>query len=339
MPMINIKELNRKERKELLVSMGEPAFREKQVFAWLSRGVKSWDEMSDLPKALREALSEKCELLSLSLELEQCSADGTKKYLLKCPDGEFVEAVFMSYEYGGSICISTQVGCNMGCRFCASAIGGKRRDLKAWEMLDELLVVQQAAGKVDRIVLMGMGEPFDNYDEVAEFLRRVHDPDGIGLGFRNITLSTCGIVPFIERFGDEFPQVNLAVSLHEVDQKRREAVLPVAKKYELGSLISACKAYEDKTGRRVSYEYALMAGKNDGDSHARELATLLRGQLCHVNLIPLNAVSENGLTGSSRAAAKAFAQKLQRLGIPATVRRELGSDIDAACGQLRKKKV
>ncbi len=339
MSIINIKELNRKELAELLAFMGQPPFREKQIFAWLSKGAAAFDDMRNLPISLRKALAEKCVIESLEIELEQRSKDGTRKYLLRCPDGEFVEAVFMSYEYGNTICISTQVGCNMGCVFCASAIGGKRRDLKAWEMLDELLAVQRAAGPVSRVVLMGMGEPFDNYDELAEFLRRVHDPEGVNMSFRNITVSSCGIVPAIERFGDEFPQVNLAVSLHESDQKRREALMPIAKKYDLRDLMKVCTAHEKKTGRRVSYEYALAAGINDGEERAEELAALLKGQLCHVNLIALNPVLESGLRGSDRRAARAFAERLERLGIPTTVRRELGSDIDAACGQLRKKKV
>ncbi len=335
--MINIKELSRTELKDFLVGLGEPAFREKQISQWLLKGACSFDEMSNLSKCLKAKLADCCTIESLAIEREQISADGTRKYLLRCPDGEYVEAVFMAYEYGNSICISTQVGCNMGCTFCASTIGGKRRNLKAWEMLDEFLVVQGAAGAINHLVLMGMGEPFDNYEEVSEFLKRIHDPEGINLSYRNITVSSCGVVPGIERFGDEFPQVNLAISLHEASQKAREELMPIARKYDLGMLMNACREHEKKTGRRVTYEYTLIAGKNDTDENVKALAELLKGQLCHINLIPLNPVVESGMTGSSRGAAKAFADKLGRCGINATVRRELGSDIDAACGQLRKK--
>ena len=338
MSIINIKEINRKELKETIKAMGQPAFRETQIFEWLCKGASSWEEMTNVPKTLKEKLQEKFGFDSLSVELEQVSSDGTRKYLLRCPDGEHVEAVFMQYEYGNSLCVSTQVGCNMGCKFCASTIGGKRRNLKAWEILDEFLVIRKAAGAdINHIVLMGMGEPFDNYDEVSEFLRRIHDPEGINLSYRNITVSTCGLIPMIERFGDDFPQVNLAISLHAATQEDREEIMPIAKKYNLNSLISTCRAHEEKTGRRISYEYTLILGQNDSLEHASKLAELLKGQLCHVNLIPLNPVLETGMKGASRESAQVFAERLEKLGIPATVRRELGSDIDAACGQLRKK--
>ncbi|MDO5441050.1 MAG: 23S rRNA (adenine(2503)-C(2))-methyltransferase RlmN, partial [Bacillota bacterium] len=285
-------------------------------------------------------LADKSSFESLKIELEQVSKDGTRKYLLRTVDGEYIEAVFMSYDYGNSLCISTQVGCNMGCKFCASTIGGKHRDLKAWEMLDEFLVIRKAAeSDINHIVLMGMGEPFDNYEEVSDFLQTIHDPNGINLSYRNITVSTCGLVPMIKRFGEDFPQVNLAISLHAANQEAREKIMPIAKKYSLDQLMAACKEHEEKTGRRISYEYTLILGKNDREEDAKALASLLKGQLCHVNLIPLNAVEETGLAGSSREAAQGFANRLEKLGIPATVRRELGSDIDAACGQLRKKQV
>lgn len=340
MSIINIKEINRKQLKEALKAMGEPAFREKQIFEWISKGAQSWDEMTNLPKALKEKLQEKFSFENLSVELEQVSADGTRKYLLRCPDGEHVEAVFMQYEYGNSLCVSTQVGCNMGCKFCASTIGGKVRNLKAWEILDEYLVIRRATGlDINHIVLMGMGEPFDNYDELCEFLERIHDPEGINLSYRNITVSTCGLVPMIRRFGDEYPQVNLAISLHAATQAERALIMPIANKYGIDELMQACKEHEKKTGRRITYEYTLILGQNDSLSHASALADLLSGQLCHVNLIPLNPVIETGMKGSSREAAQIFASKLEKLGIPATVRRELGSDIDAACGQLRKKQL
>ncbi len=338
MSIINIKEINRKELSAFLVSINQPLFREKQIFEWLSKGARTWDEMANLPKALKEELSSNFAFDNLEIELEQVSSDGTRKYLLRCPDGEHIEAVFMSYEYGNSLCLSTQVGCNMGCKFCASTIGGKRRNLKAWEILDEYLTIKRSTNSdINHIVLMGMGEPFDNYEELCKFLDMIHDPQGINLSFRNITVSTCGIVPMIERFTDEYPQVNLAISLHASSQEEREEIMPIAKKYSLEQLIKACKAHEEKTSRRVSYEYTLISGQNDSPKAAEKLAKLLEGQLCHVNLIPLNPVQETGLKGTSRESAKLFAAKLEKLGIPTTVRRELGSDIDAACGQLRKK--
>ena len=294
--------------------------------------------MTDLPAALREKLSAEYSFGKAKVLLTQHSADGTMKFLLAFPDGEKAEAVFMKYSYGNSLCISTQIGCNMRCAFCASGLSGKRRDLLSWEMLDEYIECSKAAGEpINHVVLMGMGEPFDNYENVAGFLRLIHDPEGINLSFRNITVSTCGLIPGIVRFGDEFPQVNLAVSLHASDQKARAALMPAAKAYTLEKLIPVCAAHAEKTGRRVTFEYALINGKNDSPDSARSLASLLKGINCHVNLIPLNPVKETGLDTVSRPAAHAFAEKLEALGIPCTVRRSLGADIDAACGQLRKK--
>ena len=336
--MQNIKSFTREERAAALKELGLPAYREKQIFAWICRGAESWDECTDLSKDLRAKLSQQFSWENAEAELVQTSSDGTRKFLLRMPDGQHVEAVFMQYEYGNSLCISTQVGCNMGCRFCASTIGGKVRDLAAWEMLEEVTVCVREAGQpVNHIVLMGMGEPFDNYGQVAGFLRLIHDPQGLGLSYRNITVSTCGLVPGIKRFGEEFPQVNLAISLHAADQRAREALMPVAKAYSMDELIETCRSHAEKTGRRVTFEFALIAGQNDDPATAERLATLLRGMLCHVNLIPLNPVTEAGLAGSSRKAAEQFRDLLEAKGIPATVRRQLGADIDAACGQLRKK--
>ena len=334
----NIKSFTREERAAALKELGLPAFREKQIFGWICRGAKSWDECTDLSRDLRAKLSQLYAWDNAETELVQTSSDGTRKFLIRLPDGERVEAVFMAYGYGNSLCVSTQVGCNMGCRFCASTIGGKVRDLAAWEMLEEyVLAVRETGQPVNHIVLMGMGEPFDNYEEVAAFLRLIHDPQGIGLSYRNVTLSTCGLVPGIRRFGDEFPQVNLAISLHASDQAEREKLMPVAKAYPLEDLIAACRDHAEKTGRRVTFEFALIAGRNDTPQAAGELAGLLRGMLCHVNLIPLNPVTETGLQGTDRKAAAKFRERLESQGLPATVRRQLGSDIDAACGQLRKK--
>lgn len=334
----NIKAFTREERAATLKALGLPAFREKQIFAWISRGAQSWDECTDLSKDLRAKLSQLYAWENAEAELAQTSSDGTRKFLIRLPDGERVEAVFMAYGYGNSLCLSTQVGCNMGCAFCASTIGGRVRNLAAWEMLEEyVLAVRETGEGVNHIVLMGMGEPFDNYEEVAAFLRLIHDPQGIGLSYRNITLSTCGLVPGIRRFGEDFPQVNLAISLHASNQAEREKLMPVAKAYPLDELIAACREHAEKTGRRVTFEFALIAGRNDTPQTAKELADLLRGMLCHVNLIPLNPVTETGLQGTDRKAAAKFRDMLESMGIPATVRRQLGSDIDAACGQLRKK--
>ena len=334
----NIKAFTREERAAVLKDMGLPAFREKQIFAWICRGAKGWDECTDLSKNLRAKLSQRFSWENAEAELVQTSSDGTRKFLIALPGGDRVEAVFMAYEYGNSLCISTQVGCAMGCSFCASTIGGRIRSLSAWEMLEEyVLAVRETGSPINHIVLMGMGEPFDNYGEVAAFLRLIHDPQGIGLSYRNLTLSTCRLVPGIRRFGDEFPQVNLAISLHASNQADREKLMPVAKAYPLDELMAACREHAEKTGRRVTFEFALIAGRNDTPQTAKELASLLRGMLCHVNLIPLNPVTETGLQGTDRKAAAKFRDMLESMGIPATVRRQLGADIDAACGQLRKK--
>lgn len=330
---MNIKELTREERRAFLAKLGQPAYREKQLFGWLCKGAETSDELSNIPAGLRAALKWE----NLTIALEQHSSDGTRKFLLNLPDGAAVEAVLMNYNYGNSLCISTQVGCAMGCTFCASTIGGRQRNLKAWEMLDEYVIIRKATGEaISNIVLMGIGEPLDNYDEVAEFLRLIHDPEGIGLSYRNITLSTCGLVPEMRRFGDEFPQVNLAVSLHAPKQKAREALMPVAKRYKLEELIAACKDHGEKTGRRVSFEYALIRGKNDRPEDADALVRVLKGLLCHVNLIALNPVRETGLEAAGGDSANLFVERLERAGLPVSIRRELGRDIDAACGQLRK---
>ncbi|MBQ4371040.1 MAG: 23S rRNA (adenine(2503)-C(2))-methyltransferase RlmN [Firmicutes bacterium] len=337
--MKDFKDLTREERRAALKALGQQSFREGQIFEWICRGARSFDEMSNLSKELRASLSESYTLGSLSVEVEQISSDGTRKYLLGLPDGNSVEAVLMRYEYGNSLCISTQVGCRMGCSFCASTIGGKLRDLKAWEMLDEFLVCQEHSGlKLNHLVLMGIGEPFDNYANLCEFLRQIHDPKGPGLSYRNITVSTCGLIPGIADFARDFPQVNLAVSLHASDQEEREKLMPVAKAYRLPELMEACRSYTEATGRRISFEYTLIAGKNDSEEDAARLARLLRGMLCHVNLIRLNPVRETGLRSAEQGKAQAFRDYLESHGVPASIRRTLGQDIDAACGQLRKKK-
>ena len=335
---MDFKDLTRKERLEALAALGEKPYREKQIFKWICAGAESFAEMTDLSAALREKLAERYSFCRGKVELSQTSSDGTSKFLISFPDGQKAETVFMSYEYGNSLCVSTQVGCNMGCAFCASGIGGKVRDLKAWEILEQYLLCTKHTGQpINHIVLMGMGEPLDNYEQVSEFLRQIHDPAGVGLSYRNITLSSCGLIPKMEQFGKDFPQVNLAISLHASDQKTREKLMPVAKTYGLDKLIPACAKHAETTGRRVTFEYALIAGENDSDKDAGKLAALLRGLNCHINLIPLNTVTESGLKSSGRERALVFQKKLLDLGIQCTVRRQLGADIDAACGQLRKK--
>jgi len=333
----NFKDLTREERKEAIVSMGDKAFREKQIFGWLSKGM-SLEEMSNVSSSLKNKILDSYSFDSISVETVQTSKDGTKKYLLRLFDDNFVETVFMKYEYGNTLCISTQVGCNMGCAFCASTIGGKIRDLKAWEIFEEYTVCRRDCKEdISHIVLMGMGEPFDNYKNVSEFLHMIHDEDGVGLSYRNITVSTSGLIPRIKQFTEDFPQVNLAISLHNPVQEEREKIMPVAKGNKMPELIEACREYTIKTGRRISFEYTLIEGQNDRDEDIINLSKLLHGMLCHVNLIPLNSVRENGMKGTSKDSARKFAEKLEKRGITATVRRSLGQDIDAACGQLRKK--
>jgi 23S rRNA (adenine2503-C2)-methyltransferase len=253
-------------------------------------------------------------------------------------DGKAVEAVFMKYKYGNSVCISSQAGRRMGCAFCASGMNGLERDLTAGEMYGEILAMEKATGeKISHLVVMGTGEPFDNYENLSKFIRIMNDPSGKNLGMRNITVSTCGLIPVIDRFGDDFPQVNLAISLHAADSEERSEIMPVNRAYPLADLIEACRRYTEKTGRRITFEYTLIHGVNDDRGHLDKLVSLLHGMLCHVNLIPLNAVKEKGFVPGTRERAEEFRDALEKRGIPATVRRELGSDIDAACGQLRLK--
>ena len=335
--MINLRNLQLKEMEDFIKSLGEPAFRAKQVFSWIYKGVTDFDDMTNVPKSLREKLAEQAYIGRLKmLKVQKSKTDGTRKYLYELEDGNRIESVFMKYRYGNSICVSSQAGCRMGCKFCASTRNGLERNLTAGEILSQLMEAEADTGeKIGHIVIMGTGEPFDNFDNVAAFLRIVNDKNGLNIGMRNITVSTCGLVPMIERFGDEFPQVNLAISLHGTTDAIRGGMMPVNKKYPLAVLIPACKAYTEKTGRRITFEYTLVNGVNDSDADAARLIGLLRGMLCHVNLIPLNKVAESGFDTVSRKRAGEFAEILEKQGIPATVRRELGADIDAACGQLR----
>ena len=325
----------------VLKSLGQPGFRAKQVFGWMHRGVESFDEMSNLPKTLRENLKERCDLEVLEKRNIQISRkDGTRKYLFALEDGQFIESVLMKYEYGNTVCISSQAGCRMGCAFCASHEGGLVRNLTPGEMLDQILRIQRDLGeKINHIVVMGVGEPFDNYENLMAFLRNVHDEAGLNLSYRNITVSTCGILPRMRAFAEEMPQVTLAVSLHAAEDSLRSRMMPINRKYPLKELISACRDYVNMTNKRITFEYILIEGVNDGPEQAEQLARLLKGLLCHVNLIPYNGVYGKAWKGSSRKTGALFRDRLGDKGIPATIRRELGGDIDGACGQLRSRKI
>ena len=335
--MVNLRNLEFKEMEGFIKSLGEPAFRAKQVFSWIYKGVVSFDEMNNVPKALREKLEASSYIGRITpVEVQKSKTDGTRKYLYELEDGNRIESVFMKYKYGNSICVSSQAGCRMGCHFCASTRNGLERNLEAGEIVSQLMEAERDTGeKIGHIVVMGTGEPFDNYENLSKFIRIVNDKQGLNLGMRNITVSTCGIVPVIEKFGDDFPQVNLAISLHGTTDEIRGNMMPVNKAYPIDVLIPACRKYTEKTGRRITFEYTLVNGVNDSDRDADRLCNLLKGMLCHVNLIPLNKVAETGFDTVSRERAGEFQQILDKRGIPATVRRELGADIDAACGQLR----
>jgi 23S rRNA (adenine2503-C2)-methyltransferase len=335
--MTDLKSMTLDEMTEFLKSLGQPAFRAKQVFQWLHRGVTSFEEMTNLSKLLREKLQENCLITKPEIERKQVSnLDGTIKYLWKLSDGNCIETVLMRYQYGNTVCISSQVGCNMGCVFCASALGGKVRDLTTGEMLDQVIFTQKDSGaEISNIVLMGIGEPLDNFDTVLRFLHLINSPDGLNIGMRHISLSTCGIIKKIDKLALHQLQLTLSVSLHAPDDETRMRLMPVAKGYKVKELIDACRRYFDTTGRRISYEYAMIDGVNDSVEQADLLAALLKGTPGHVNLIPLNHVEESPLKPSRRVAA--FQKRLENHGVTATVRRKLGSDIDASCGQLRRK--
>ncbi|MCD8322838.1 MAG: 23S rRNA (adenine(2503)-C(2))-methyltransferase RlmN [Oscillospiraceae bacterium] len=320
-----------------LKAQGLPAWRAKQIFRWIGRGAASFEEMTDQPKTLRAELAERYLIPSLTVMQKQVSAqDGTEKLLWRLPDGESVETVFMRYKHGNTVCISSQVGCRMGCAFCASTIGGRIRNLSASEMLDEVLRTDLECGPVSNIVLMGIGEPLDNFDNVIRFLRLVNDPEGANIGMRHISLSTCGLIEGIDKLAALNLQLTLSVSLHGPDDETRSRLMPVNRQYGVDALLDACQRYFKQTGRRISFEYAMVRDVNDTLYHARLLAKRLRGTGAHVNLIRLNYVSERALLPSSEETVRIFAKELADSGIAVTVRRRLGRDIDAACGQLRR---
>lgn len=335
--MTDLKSMTLEEMAELLKSWGEPSFRAGQVFTWLHKGVTSFDEMSNLPKTLREKLAAECLITCPQVERKQVSAqDGTIKYLWRLSDGNCIETVLMRYQHGNTVCISCQVGCRMGCAFCASTLGGKIRDLTPSEMLDQVLFTQLDSGaEISNIVLMGIGEPLDNFDTVLRFLELVNHPKGMNIGMRHISLSTCGLTEKIDKLAEYRLQLTLSVSLHAPDDETRNRIMPVNRSVGVKKLMDTCRRYFEKTGRRISYEYAMIDGVNDSDAQADLLASLLKGTPGHVNLIPLNHVEESPLKPSRRVAA--FQKRLESHGVTVTVRRRLGGDIDASCGQLRRK--
>lgn len=334
----DIKALLPEELASQFKELGLPAYRSKQVFQWLSRGAASFEAMTNLPRELRTALDEIYDIPSLTVLRRQESAlDGTIKFLWQLPDGESVETVFMRYKHGNTVCISSQVGCRMGCVFCASTIGGKVRDLRASEILDEVIRTGLEAGAdISNIVLMGIGEPLDNFDNVVRFLRLVNHPEGQNIGMRHISLSTCGLVDGIDKLAELNLQLTLSVSLHAPDDETRRKLMPVDKAYDVQSLYDACERYFRRTGRRISFEYAMVRDVNDTPRHAELLVKRLRGAGAHVNLIRLNYVQERGLLPSTEERVRQFEKALSDGGVTVTVRRRLGSDIDAACGQLRR---
>ena len=335
--MQDLKSMTLEEMTAALKAMGQPSFRGKQVFTWLHKGVTSFDEMTNLPKDLRDKLKSEFTLTVPKVARKQMSKqDGTIKYLWELSDGNCIESVLMRYHHGNTVCISSQVGCRMGCAFCASTVAGKVRDLTPAEMLDQVLFTQLDSGlEISNIVLMGIGEPMDNLDTVLRFLELVNHPDGMNIGMRHISLSTCGVIPGIRRLADLGLQLTLSVSLHAPDSETRSKIMPVNRAYDVEKLFDACHDYFKKTGRRISFEYAMIDGVNDQDWQADLIAAKLKGMPGHVNLIPLNDVVESPFKPSKRIAA--FQKRLESHGITATVRRSLGGDIDASCGQLRRK--
>lgn len=335
----DIKSMLQEELQNLAAGLGEKPFRAKQLFSWLhEKRVERYEEMTNLSKKFREQLEEKYPLTVLKpVDMQESKIDGTRKYLFALEDGNVIESVWMRYQHGNSVCISSQVGCRMGCRFCASTIGGRVRSLKASEMLEQVYQIQRLTGeRVSHVVVMGTGEPLDNYDHLVRFVKLVSSPEGLCISQRNLTVSTCGLVPEMYRLAEEGFAITLALSLHAPNDEKRRELMPVANKYSMEEVIGACRNYFEKTGRRITFEYALAGGNNDSDEDAGELARLLSGLNCHVNLIPINPVKERNFVRSDKKVIVNFQNKLEKYGINVTIRREMGSDIDGACGQLRK---
>lgn len=338
----DILSLNLDELTAEITALGQPKFRAKQIYRWLHKVmVTDFNSMSDISLELRRILDDNFVIFGCSIEKKLVSEyDDTIKYLFRLHDGEFIESVLMKYKYGYTVCVSSQVGCRMGCTFCASTLAGVVRSLNASEILSQIYAISRDNDiRVSHIVMMGMGEPFDNYDNVLRFLRLISDENGLNISMRHISLSTCGIVPGIYKLMEENLQLTLSISLHAPDDNIRSSMMPVNKKWNIAELISACKEYSEKTSRRISFEYALVNGVNDTEECAYKLASLLKGMLCHVNLIPVNEVTETGCKKSTPERVRRFSDILAKKGFAVTVRRELGSDINAACGQLRRSTV
>ena len=337
---IDIKSLSLAELIAFMEGLGEKAFRAKQIYQWIhQKHIEKFSEMTNISKKLIETLEEKAYLTCLQVEEVQTSQlDGTKKYLFLLEDGNVIESVLMRYKHGNSVCISSQVGCRMGCRFCASTLDGLVRGLTAGEMLDQIYRIGKDIGeRISNVVVMGTGEPLDNYDNLLKFIQLLTDENGINISQRNLTVSTCGIVPRMRQLADEKLAITLALSLHASSQEKRLELMPVANKYDIHEVIDACKYYFNQTGRRITFEYSLVGGVNDTDEDANRLFTLIRGINCHVNLIPVNPIKERDYVQSNARVIEAFKNKLEKNGINVTIRREMGRDIDGACGQLRKR--
>ncbi len=336
----DIKSLTLAELTEEMKALGEPAFRAKQLYEWMHKKMAGdYDEMSNISKALKEKLRENFEYTSLkAVRVQESQIDDTKKFLFALADGNVIESVFMKYKFGNSVCISSQVGCRMGCKFCASTLDGVERNLLPSEMLDQIYSIARITGeKISRVVVMGSGEPLDNYDNLLKFITLLTDENGINMGQRNLTVSTCGIVPNILRLAEEKLAINLALSLHASNNDKRKELMPIANKYEIHEVLDACKTYFDKTGRQLTFEYSLVSGVNDTEEDARELSELLKGINAVVNLIPVNPIKERTFKPTDRAGALSFKNKLEKNHINVTIRREMGRDIDGACGQLRRR--
>ena len=336
--MYNVLDFTLEELQSWMKENGESAFRAKQVFSWIYKNIWNFDDMKNIPVSLKEKLKENFIIdIPKIVEVYESSVDDTKKILLSMKDNNLIECVLMKYKHGNSICISTQVGCRMGCKFCASTLGGRIRDLSAGEILSQVMVAQNYIGeRISNIVLMGSGEPLDNFENVTKFLKLVNAEYGLNIGQRHITLSTCGIVPKIKELADLDLSITLAISLHAFSDEKRKVIMPIANKYSISEILDACKYYMDKTGRRITYEYSLVSGVNDSREDAKSLATLLKSMNCHVNLIPVNEIKENTLKRPSRKTVEDFENILKSYGIEVTIRREMGTDINAACGQLRR---
>ena len=335
----DIKSMSLEELTETVQGLGEKPFRGKQLYEWMHKKLADdFDEMTNLPKDFREKLKEETTLTALKiLEVQVSKIDGTRKYLFALEDGNVVESVLMRYHHGNSVCISSQVGCKMGCRFCASTIGGWTRNLTSAEMLDQIYQIQKdSQERVSNVVVMGTGEPMDNYDALVRFIRMLSNEKGLNISQRNITVSTCGIVPGMYKLAEENLQITLALSLHASSQEKREELMPIAKKYHLEEVLEACRNYFEKTGRRITFEYSLVGGKNDSQEDALRLAQLVKGLNCHINLIPVNPIKERDFVRSDMKVILNFKNKLEKYQINVTIRREMGQDIDGACGQLRK---